>query len=143
MRGRQVRTRLVVIWIRPESDLLTWLSHVSCRKYRLIWKTWRTTRSSRGGGGGGGGGGGRWGFKKYGRKWWFWSRKGRKLWRRCKKEGEKSEFWTKNSCGTRPTPEMYSEWWWWTSEGRAMWKECKAKGKTSDFWGKNKCGDGR
>jgi len=74
-----------------------------------------------------------------GQKWWFWTKSGRKLWRRCKKKGSGSRFWRKKHCSLRNKPATYSKFWWWTKKGRRLWKKCKSKGNKSRFWRSNSC----
>ena len=100
------------------------------RNFRTSFKSWRTTRS----------GGG---IKKYSNRWWFWTRKGRALWKQCKEKGESSPFWAENQCSTRIKPAKGTKYWWWTSTGRGVWKECKEKGEASPFWKENDCDGGR
>ncbi len=79
----------------------------------------------------------------YSRRWWFWTKKGRRLWRECKAKGEASPFWAENQCAKHIKPEKGSKWWWWTTTGRAVWKQCKEKGDASPFWKENNCDAGR
>ena len=109
----------------------------TCRRYRRAYKKWGVRRSSGGGGGGGGG------VKRYSKRWWFWSHKGRKTWRHCVKKGKDSKYWKKHKCSKRPKVEKGSKWWWWSRKGRKVWKQCKSKGKKSDYWKKHKCSAGR
>ena len=95
------------------------------------------------GGGSSAGSSGDLGFEMYSDGWWFWSRSGRALWKKCQKKGKDSDFWKRRKCGTRAKPARGSKWWWWTRSGRRAWRECKAKGKGSSFWKENDCGSGR
>ena len=76
-------------------------------------------------------------------KWWFWTKAGRKTWKKCKAKGKDSPFWKENKCDTRQKPAKGSKWWWWTTTGRKVWKECKKKGDKSPFWKENDCEAGR
>ena len=80
---------------------------------------------------------------RYSRRWWFWTKEGRQLWRQCKEKGEASPFWGENQCAKREKPAKGTKWWWWTSTGRTVWKECKEKGEASPFWKENDCEAGR
>ena len=83
------------------------------------------------------------GLKRYSRRWWFWTKEGRQLWRQCREKGEASPFWGENQCAKREKPAKGTKWWWWTSTGRTVWKECKEKGEASPFWKENDCEAGR
>ena len=122
---------------------------VACggRGYRRKYKKWRTSvrvsSSSSRSGEGGGEGKSSGGAELYSEEWWFWSKAGRKAWKKCKKAGKDSERWKKHKCGRRTKPSKGSKWWWWTKAGRKTWKQCKEKGKGSAFWKDNDCGAGR
>ena len=81
---------------------------------------------------------------RYSLWWWYVSRAGRRLWKRCQKAGEGSEFWRSHECGRHGgAPEQYSRWWWWTESGRQKWRECQQNGESSSFWTQNQCSRGR
>ena len=82
-------------------------------------------------------------MEKYSAKWWFWSKAGRRTWKKCKAKGKDSKYWKKHKCGKRTMPAKGSKWWWWTRKGRKVWKQCKEKGKGSSFWKDNDCAAGR
>ena len=119
----------IVSTTRLPSFLLTFVLH---RNFRTAFKGWRSTS--------GGGGGG---IQQYSNRWWFWTHKGRILWRQCKEKGESSPFWAENKCSTRIRPAKGTKYWWWSITGRAVWKQCKEKGETSPFWKDNDCDGGR
>ena len=80
---------------------------------------------------------------RYSKAWWFWSREGRSIWKKCKRKGNQSAFWKRHKCDTRVKPAKGSKWWWWTKSGRKVWKDCEEKGESSSFWKDNDCGSGR
>ena len=83
-------------------------------------------------------------WRKYSRRWWYWSSEGRQEWRRCKRHGASSAYWTKHHCNRHGGEvQEYSRFWWWTRKGRALWRQCKKEGRKSGFWRSNHCGRGR
>ena len=58
-------------------------------------------------------------------------------------EGQGSKFWETENCGSRGSPEIFSEWWWFTEIGQKTWTECEKRGESSEWWKANRCDDGR
>ena len=71
-------------------------------------------------------------WRKYSRRWWYWSSEGRQEWRRCKRHGASSAYWTKHHCNRHGGEvQEYSRFWWWTGKGRALWRQCKKEGQAT------------
>ena len=105
------------------------------RKFRAHRKRWSSSRSSGTSSSGA--------VEEHSDEWWFWTKAGRKTWKKCKAKGKDSEYWKKHKCDRRSKPAKGSKWWWWTSKGRKVWKECKEKGEGSGFWKDNDCASGQ